>query len=65
MTTTDALAELKQRGHTLTEDTLRGLIRRGIVKKPRRDSSMRFDWTDADIDTVCEKLEERATKQSA
>lgn len=62
MTTTEAIDQIKHRGHELTEDTLRGLIRRGIVAKPRLDSSLRYDWTPADIDEVCERLNQRETQ---
>lgn len=59
MLTQEAIEQIRERGFEISEDWLRNSIRRGKLKKPRIDASLRFDWTEADIKHVCEVLEER------
>lgn len=65
MTTTEAIQQIIDRGHSTTEDTIRGMIRRNKLPKPRLDSSLRYDWTEADIDRVCEVLSRHAAHAAA
>jgi hypothetical protein len=56
MTTQEALQELTDRGVHLTVWRLRGMISRSEIPKPRMDSSLRWDWTESDIQKVEEAV---------
>ncbi|GAB4146546.1 MAG: hypothetical protein Tsb009_19260 [Planctomycetaceae bacterium] len=52
VTTREALQELESRGVKLTIWELRGMLMRNEIPKPRRNSSLQWDWTEADLQNV-------------
>jgi hypothetical protein len=59
MTTREALTVLSQQGVGLTYWRLRGLIDRNEVPRPRLNSSLAWDWTLDDLQTVAKVVREK------
>lgn len=64
MTTREALEELAGRGVCLTPWELRGMLARKELPRPRLDSALKFDWTDADLRNVESALASRGKRNA-
>lgn len=54
MTTKEALQELENRGVELTYWKLRGMVTRKEIPAPRMNSTLKWDWTEQDLQNVIE-----------
>lgn len=60
MTTREALQALAERGVEITYWRLRGAIDRGEIPRPRLSTSLRWDWTEADVDRAAALLQRKS-----
>jgi len=60
MTTREALAALAALGVEISYWRLRGLIDRGEVRRPRLNSSLAWDWSEADISAAAQLIREKS-----
>jgi hypothetical protein len=64
MTTREALNELASRGIHLTYWELRGMLERGEIPRPRMNSALSWDWTEADIRAVATAAANRQAQEA-